>query len=84
VTYVASEQTPFGSQQDAQSWRDAAAAFVKAGPDRTLITDKGTSHEIPQDKPQLVVDEIEKDGRRLTAETPQHMACQARSWRVIW
>jgi pimeloyl-ACP methyl ester carboxylesterase len=61
VTYIASEKTPFdGSPQDAQRWRDAAAAFVKAGPDRTLVTAKGSSHEIPTDKPQLVVDEIEK------------------------
>jgi pimeloyl-ACP methyl ester carboxylesterase len=61
VTYLASEKTPFdGSPQDAQSWRDAAAAFVKAGPGRTLITAQGSSHEIPHDKPQIVVDEIEK------------------------
>jgi pimeloyl-ACP methyl ester carboxylesterase len=61
VTYIASEKTPFdGSPQDAQRWRDAAAAFVKAGPRRTLITARGSSHEIPQDKPQFVVDEIEK------------------------
>jgi pimeloyl-ACP methyl ester carboxylesterase len=61
VTYIASEKTPFdGSPEDAQNWRDAAAAFVKAGPDRTLVTAKGSSHEIPQDQPQLVIDEIEK------------------------
>lgn len=61
VTYIASEKTPFdGSSQDAQRWRDAAAAFVAAGPGRTLITAKGSSHEIPQDQPQLVVDEIKK------------------------
>ncbi len=61
VTYIGSEKTPFdGSPQDAQRWRDAAAAFVAAGPGRTLITAKGSSHEIPQDKPQIVVDEIEK------------------------
>ena len=39
VTYIVSAKTPFdGSPQDAQRWRDAAAAFVAAGPDRTLIT----------------------------------------------
>lgn len=58
---IVSEKTPFdGSPVDAQRWRDAAAAFVKAGPDRTLVTAKGSSHEIPQDKPQMVLDEIEK------------------------
>jgi pimeloyl-ACP methyl ester carboxylesterase len=61
VTYIASEKTPFdGSPLDAQRWRDAAAAFVTDGPQRTLITARGSSHEIPQDKPQLVVDEIEE------------------------
>ena len=61
VTYIASEKTPFdGSPLDAQRWRDAAAAFVKAGPDRTLVIAQGSSHEVPQDDPQLVVDEIEK------------------------
>ena len=61
VTYIASEKTPFdGSPQDAQRWRDAAAAFVAAGPGRTLVTARGSSHEVPQDKPQLVIDEIEK------------------------
>lgn len=61
VIYVASEKTPFdGSPQDAQRWRDAAAAFVKAGPDRTLVTAQGSTHEIPHDKPQIVVDEIKK------------------------
>ncbi|MDY7083583.1 MAG: alpha/beta hydrolase [Actinomycetota bacterium] len=61
VTYIVSEKTPFdGSPQDAQLWRDAAAAFVAAGPERTLITARGSSHEIPQDQPQLVVDEIKK------------------------
>ena len=61
VTYIASEKTPFdGSPQDAQRWRDAAAAFVTAGPGRTLVTARESSHEVPQDKPRLVIDEIEK------------------------
>lgn len=61
VAYLASEKTPFdGSPEDAQRWRDAAAAFVKAGPGRTLVTVPRSSHEIPHDKPQAVVDEIEK------------------------
>ncbi|GGM11982.1 alpha/beta fold hydrolase [Micromonospora yangpuensis] len=59
VIYVVSDKTPFdGSPQDAQAWRDAAAAFVKAGPDRTLVTAKGSSHDVPQDEPVLVLNEI--------------------------
>jgi hypothetical protein len=56
-----SEKTPFdGSPQDVQLWHDAAAAFVEAGPDRTLVTAEGSSHEIPTDKPALVLKEIEQ------------------------
>lgn len=61
VTYVVSEKTPFdGSPEDAQRWRDAAAAFVAAGPGRTLVTAQGSSHDVPLDKPALVVDEVVK------------------------
>ena len=61
VSYAVSATTPFdGSPQDAQRWRDAAAAFVAAGPDRTLITAHGSSHDVPGDKPALVLEEIEK------------------------
>lgn len=61
VIYVVSDKTPFdGSPQDAQAWRDAAAAFVKAGPDRTLVSAEGTSHDVPQDEPALVLNEIEQ------------------------
>ncbi|MFK0168547.1 alpha/beta fold hydrolase [Streptomyces sp. NPDC090306] len=58
---LVSEQTPFeGSPVDAQRWRDAAAAFAKAAPNRTLVTVKGSSHEIPTDRPALVIKEVER------------------------
>lgn len=61
ATVIVSEKTPFdGSPEDAQLWRDAAAAFAKAGPDRTLITAVGSSHDIPIERPDLVLSEIEK------------------------
>ncbi|RQX11445.1 alpha/beta hydrolase [Micromonospora ureilytica] len=61
VIYIVSDKTPFdGSPQDAQAWRDAAAAFTKAGPDRTLVIAEGSSHDVPQDKPALVLKEIEQ------------------------
>ncbi|MBM9510531.1 alpha/beta fold hydrolase [Actinacidiphila acididurans] len=60
VTVIVSEKTPFdGSPVDAQRWRDAAASFVKAGPHRTLVTAKGSSHDVPKDRPALVLKEIE-------------------------
>ncbi|MFF3444324.1 alpha/beta fold hydrolase [Streptosporangium sp. NPDC002721] len=58
---IVSGKTPFeDSPQDAQHWRDAAAAFTKAGPERTLITAEGTSHDIAKDEPELVLDQIEQ------------------------
>ncbi|MGW0926875.1 alpha/beta fold hydrolase [Streptomyces sp. NPDC002755] len=57
VTIIVSEQTPF--TQSPEDARDAAA-FVKAGPDRTLITADGSSHDVPVDRPKLVLDEIKK------------------------
>lgn len=67
VTYIVSAKTPFdGSPQDVQRWRDAAAAFVAAGPDRTLITARGSSHDIPRDKPALVLEEV---GRMVATAT---------------
>ncbi|MFI1990875.1 alpha/beta fold hydrolase [Actinoplanes sp. NPDC020271] len=65
ATVIVSEKTPFdGSPEDAQWWRDAAAAVAGAGPDRTLVTAVGSSHEIPQDQPDLVLREIEKMAQR--------------------
>lgn len=61
ATYIVSEKTPFdGSPEDAQRWRDAAAAFAKAGPGRTLVTATGSSHDVPKDQPDLVLAEISK------------------------
>ena len=61
VTYLVSEKTPFdGSPQDAQRWRDAAAAFVDDGPHRTLLTARGSSHDIPLDQPEVVLEQVEK------------------------
>ena len=60
ATVIVSEKTPFdGSPVDAQRWRDAAASFAQAGPGRTLVTAKGSSHEVPKDRPDLVLKEIE-------------------------
>jgi pimeloyl-ACP methyl ester carboxylesterase len=61
ATVILSAKTPFeDSPEDAQRWRDAAATFVKAAPNRTLVTAEGTSHEVPADAPHLVIREIKK------------------------
>ncbi|MFF2996512.1 alpha/beta fold hydrolase [Streptomyces sp. NPDC057950] len=55
-----SEKTPFeGSPEDARRWREAAASFAHAAPNRSLVTAEGTSHEVPTDRPDLVLKEIE-------------------------
>lgn len=60
ATVMVSEKTPFaGSPEDAQRWHDAAASFARQAPNRTLVTAKGTSHELPTDRPGLVLKEIE-------------------------
>lgn len=61
VTVMVAEKTPFdGSPDDAQRWRDAAAAFTEAEPGRDLVTAEGSSHDIPLDRPELVLEEITK------------------------
>ncbi|GHF86684.1 pimeloyl-ACP methyl ester carboxylesterase [Amycolatopsis bartoniae] len=61
ATVIVSEKTPFdGSPEDAQRWREAAASFARAAPNRTLVTAAGSSHDIPVDRPDLVLDWIEK------------------------
>lgn len=60
ATVIVSEKTPFdGSPDDVQRWHDAAAAFVEAGPHRTLVTAEGSSHDVAKDRPELVLREIE-------------------------
>ncbi|GAB2862628.1 alpha/beta hydrolase [Actinoallomurus bryophytorum] len=60
ATVMVSEKTPFdGSPVDARRWRDAAASFAQDGPGRTLVTVKGSSHEVPTDRPDLVLKEVE-------------------------
>jgi pimeloyl-ACP methyl ester carboxylesterase len=60
VDVIVSEKTPFdGSPEDAQKWRDAEAAFVAQSPtNRTLTTAVGSSHEVPVDRPDLVIEQV--------------------------
>jgi pimeloyl-ACP methyl ester carboxylesterase len=60
ATVLVSEKTPFeGSPEDAQRWRDAAASFAQEAPNRTLVTAKGTSHEVPTERPDVVLKAVE-------------------------
>lgn len=56
-----SEKTPFdGSPEDARRWHEAAATFAQQAPNRTLVTAEGSSHDVPKDRPELVLAEIGK------------------------
>jgi pimeloyl-ACP methyl ester carboxylesterase len=57
---IASAKTPFEtSPLDAQRWRDAQTAFAAAAPNRTLVTAAGSSHDVPIDRPDVVINAID-------------------------
>ena len=60
VNVLVAETTPFAnSPEDAQKWRDAAAAFVAESPtNRTLTTAVGSSHDVPVDRADVVMDRV--------------------------
>lgn len=59
VTAIVSSQTPFDTPQDAQLWKDAQAQFVSAAPNRELIVADPSSHNIPADRPDVVIKTVE-------------------------
>jgi pimeloyl-ACP methyl ester carboxylesterase len=60
ATVIVSAKTPFDtSPLDAQLWRDAQAAFAAKAPNRQLITAAGSSHDVPIDRPDLVIQAVD-------------------------
>jgi len=58
VNVITSSQTPYTTSIDHRAWRNAAIEFAKAAANRHLvIADSG--HEIPHDRPGLVISQIE-------------------------
>jgi pimeloyl-ACP methyl ester carboxylesterase len=58
---IASAKTPFEtSPPDAQLWRDAQASFAGAAPNRHLIVADNSSHDVPLDRPDVVVTAIQE------------------------
>jgi pimeloyl-ACP methyl ester carboxylesterase len=56
---IVSATTPFtDSPEDAQRWRDAAAAFAAAAPNRQLVLAERSSHDVPIDRPDVVLDAV--------------------------
>jgi pimeloyl-ACP methyl ester carboxylesterase len=59
VVVIVSSKTPFDSASDAQLWRDAQTAFAAKAPNRTLVVAEHSSHDIPRDRPEVVLKAIE-------------------------
>ena len=58
VNVITSSQTPYTTSIDARAWREAAIKFANGASNRRLvIADSG--HEIPHDRPGLVISQIE-------------------------
>lgn len=60
ATVIASSKTPFDTPEDAQLWRDAQAQFAHAASNRKLVVAEGSSHEIPTERPETVINAVVK------------------------
>jgi pimeloyl-ACP methyl ester carboxylesterase len=58
ATEIVSTQTPYSAAIDIRAWHTAARTFVAGAPNRRLVV-VDSSHEIPQDRPGIVVAQIE-------------------------
>lgn len=57
---IVSAATPFpDSPQDAQRWRDAQASFAAAASNRQLVVAQKSSHDVPVDRPDVVLDAVQ-------------------------
>ncbi|MGV9294832.1 alpha/beta fold hydrolase [Amycolatopsis sp. NPDC003676] len=56
---IVSARTPFPTPEDAQLWRQAQQDFAHAEPNRTLVTAERSSHDVPLDRPDVVVTAVE-------------------------
>lgn len=66
VTVIVSDETPFpAGTEEVTNWRNAAEEFVAQANNRSLVTAKGTSHDVPLDDPELVQEQIENMFRGL-------------------
>jgi pimeloyl-ACP methyl ester carboxylesterase len=58
VVVIVSEQTPFGPGPAGDLWKAAQAAFAAEAPNRKLVEAKGSSHDVAQDRPDVIVHAI--------------------------
>ncbi|MFC0435774.1 alpha/beta fold hydrolase [Kutzneria buriramensis] len=66
ATVIVSAKTPFDTPDDAQLWRDAQAHFAAAAPNRNLVVAQNSSHDIPVDRPDVVITAAEDMAKKLT------------------
>ncbi|GAA2746020.1 alpha/beta hydrolase [Kitasatospora cinereorecta] len=59
ATAIVSATTPFPTADDAQLWRQAQQEFVNAAPNRHLVVADHSSHDIPIDRPEVVITAVE-------------------------
>lgn len=59
ATAIVSSRTPFTTAVDAQLWRQAQQEFVSAAPNRRLVMAEHSSHDIPIDRPDVVINAVE-------------------------
>jgi pimeloyl-ACP methyl ester carboxylesterase len=58
VIVIVAETPPMPDPADAQAWRDAHALFASKAPNRKLVTATRSSHDVANDRPDLVLDSI--------------------------
>ena len=57
---ILSQDTPFTSQVEARLWRQALADFAAAQPDRSLVVARNSSHDVVQDRPDVILDSVDR------------------------
>jgi pimeloyl-ACP methyl ester carboxylesterase len=55
---IVSEKTPFGPGPMGDHWKAAQAAFAAEAPNRTLVQAVGSSHDVADDRPDLIVQAV--------------------------
>jgi len=65
ATVIVSSKTPFETPDEAQLWRDAQAQFAGAAPNRSLVVAENSSHEIPLDRPDVVIKVVNDMAKKL-------------------
>jgi len=58
IVNIMAEQGPFDTKEENDRFKSAQKNFIKTRANASSVYAKGSSHNIPQDKPDIVVSEI--------------------------